>query len=190
VYSTVKLYLIFFVCINNQIIVRSSCYEIKTKKEYLVMSESPKKKLCWNCETRVTISQENCTFCGVYLSPTSEHDNENILRPPYRIQSRDDKFEIPGSPYNQSELDEEVNDASEASVNKNETLSIKLVMMTIVFLFLGSIFLLFSTLMLVFSQNGMLILKWSTDYWYIYLSLAVPLLFLGWKGLSRIPDNA
>lgn len=181
---------VFFVCINNQIIVRSSCYDVKTKKEYLVMSGPLKKKLCWNCETRVTLQQENCTFCGVYLSPSEDYEKENdhILIPPYRVQNYEDNSEVPGAPYHHGDSDEEGDDALKLSA-ADENASMKLVTVTIVFLFLGSIFLLFSAFMLIFSQNGMLTMRWSTDYWYIYLSLAFPLLFLGWKGLNRIPDT-
>jgi hypothetical protein len=153
------------------------------------MSGTSKKKLCWNCETRVTLQQENCSFCGVYLSPSSDFENDyNILTPPYRNQNDDDKSDSFESPYNPQDDNKE--ESSEFLNEMNDQVSVKLMMFTMIFLFLGSTFLLFSALMLIFSQNGVLTLSLSADYWYIYLGFAVPLLFLGWKGLTAIPEGS
>lgn len=147
------------------------------------MSAVLKKKQCWNCETHVTLSQENCPACGVYLSPSigGNDQNYNILIPPYRSQLQEDSSHVTKSPYSQSSKDEDTVQEAVPSAN------IKLVVITILFLFLGSIFLLFSALLFMFSQNGTLVLRWNAEYWHIYLLIAFPLLFFGWKALCRIP---
>ncbi len=142
------------------------------------MRTALKIKQCWNCETNVSLSQENCVSCGVYLSPSSNEseNNYNILIPPYP-QNNDEELEI----INKIEDREE-------SEKKAQDPALKLVIATLLFLFAGSIFLLFTAFMLIFAQNGTLVLSLNADYWYIYLALSMPLLFLGWKGLNSLSD--
>jgi hypothetical protein len=149
------------------------------------MSGTSKKKLCWNCETRVTLQQENCSFCGVYLSPSLDLENDyNILTAPYSNTNDDDKSNSFETPYSTNDEVGETSEICEISSDGH----IKLMLFTIIFLFLGSILLLFSAVTFIFSQNGVLTLSWSADYWYLYLVFSVPCVFLGWKGLTAIPD--
>ena len=156
----------------------------KNKKEHFVMSVTIKTKICWNCETIVTPYDENCSFCGVYLSPSTDDDKEdlyNILTPPYRMVKSQEDTE--NEDVNLTSFNEE---ASNSESLDHLPISNKLVITTIVFLILGSIFLLFAAMMLVFSQDGFLTMRWNADYWYVYLSLALPFLFIGWKCLHKI----
>lgn len=145
------------------------------------MSANFNKKVCWNCETIVDLTQENCQSCSVYLSPTSLDDhqnNYNILIPPYNVKE-DEESNLEEPIFNSKECKPEI---------KSDPSNIKFVLATMGLLFLGSIFILFSSLLFIFSQNGTLTMQWDANYWYVYLGFAFPLLFLGWRGLESISD--
>ncbi len=54
-------------------------------------------KLCWNCEGRVSHEEENCSFCGVYLSPTIHSSTSDNITPPYSLEEEADS--PPPAPY-------------------------------------------------------------------------------------------
>ena len=58
-----------------------------------------------------------------------------------------------------------------------------------VLLLTGSVFFLFSTAMALFSQHGVFILRWDGSLWYIYMAIAFPLIFFGWKYLSKLDEE-
>lgn len=153
------------------------------------MSAIPKKKLCWNCEGRVSFSVENCPFCGVYLSSSSlinQQDESSTHIPPYRTSS--DKS-IPASPYNMND-DEEIKtedsneDIQEEALNTNQ----KSNLLPFILLLAGSVFLVFGLILLIFSRQGTLTLQWDASYWFVYLGMAVVLLFVGWRSLQNLKN--
>lgn len=153
------------------------------------MSAITKKKLCWNCEGRVAQADENCPYCGVYLSSSSlinSPDQSSTHIAPYGPGT--DKS-IPASPYglnkNNGEpeaKEEEVNEiVQEEALNPQH----KSNLLPFMLLLAGSIFLVFGLILLVFSRQGVLTLQWDASYWFVYLGLAVVLLFSGWRSLTR-----
>ena len=48
----------------------------------------------------------------------------------------------------------------------------------------GVFFLLFSLILLLFSNHGLLTLQWKAQYWFIYAGVALPLLYFGWRSLG------
>lgn len=153
------------------------------------MSETLKKKLCWNCEGRVSFSQENCPYCGVYLSPTTEGDGKDAnLIPPYKLASVED--EIPSSPFGSK--------PSAAAPAAEKVLPIeeerpkddlRVLIVTMAMLIMGSGLFLFSVVLMLFSDEGSFVLRWQSDNWYIYLLLSLPMLFLGWRYLQNLSEN-
>lgn len=141
--------------------------------------------MCWNCEGRVAFSDENCPYCGVYLSTSSliNPQNENATPiAPYRSSSDQS---IPASPYTLNKEDEEKIEEDSATSLQEEALnpSHKNSLLPVVLLLSGSIFLVFGLILLVFANQGTLTLQWNASYWFIYLGLAVIFLFAGWRSL-------
>ncbi|HRD55122.1 MAG TPA: hypothetical protein PLC42_01865 [Parachlamydiaceae bacterium] len=131
------------------------------------------KKLCWNCETGVLVSQENCISCGVYLSPHSSFELNQIFIPPYRVRENEE-----------NEILEKTKIAETATFE--EETDVKAIVLSVSLLLLGSLFFLFSLLMLFFGENGKLTLSWNANYWYLYALFSPFLLFLGWKKLRLL----
>ena len=147
------------------------------------MNATTKIKLCWNCEGRVTLEQENCPYCGVYLSPSSGSEKDNSILPPYRLVTTEEEAAIPKSPYSTAS-DAVENESTQASLEEsNEADQINAIIIPMGLLLIGVSFLLFSLILLLFSDRGVLTLSWNADIWYVYLALAVPSLFFGWRAL-------
>jgi len=152
-----------------------------------------KTKLCWNCEGVVDRSSENCIYCGVYLHPEKEELEEEYeegeAKPHYTPQDHEgEEYE----PHYQSEEDEKIiYEEIHAEETKKAATSedIKGVILPLVFLLAGSIFMLFGLILYFFSKDGVFVLKWNANYWFIYLLIAVPLLFIGWRTLQYFEEG-
>ncbi len=151
------------------------------------MTATQKKKLCWNCEGRVSLQEENCPYCAVYLGPAPDDaGGKDSLAPPYRlVESDEEERQVPKSPYAVQEADKEESQVDE--VTKGD---LKQVVLPLVLLSAGTLFFLFGLILVLFSDQGIFTLSWSADYWYFYLIFAVPLLFAGWRTLQRFDEDS
>lgn len=129
------------------------------------MTQQVKKKLCWNCEGAVTHTVETCPYCGVYLSP------QNLKDDPLARE------EIPAPPYKPEEaiIDEEAPAAQEGEGY----------LVPLVSLMTGAVFAIFGLIIYLFSQDGKLTLTWDSDWGLIFMAIALPLLYLGYRGASK-----
>lgn len=151
------------------------------------MTPSPKKKLCWNCEGRVSLAEENCPYCAVYLGPAPDENGEtkDILVPPYRLVEAEEEI-IPPSPYTQEKKREEVENQEDYSVAKKD---FREVVLPLGLLSAGSLFFVFGLILLMFSDKGIFTLTWNGAYWYFYLLFSLPMVFFGWWSLRKIEEN-
>lgn len=139
------------------------------------MSKSLKRKLCWNCEGGVSFEEENCPFCGVYLSPhgsenEDEEDIEDFFSPPYPAEKEE---EVLSPPKEKKEIESDL----------------KKVAVPITLLLSGTVFFLFGLALFLFSRGGIFILRWNGSYWHLYLSFGLAALFFGWKSLNRLSES-
>jgi len=153
------------------------------------MTIKQKKKLCWNCEGSASFEDENCPYCGVYLSPLSVGGNEaadDLLNPPYKLKPSDEEEqEIPASPYGQQQEEEEIEEEPIRNEKEDHAENtVQAVLLPLVILSTGFVFLLFSLALLLFSQNDTLTLRWNANYWFVYLAIGIALLFVSWKILD------
>lgn len=152
------------------------------------MSATQKKKLCWNCEGRVSFEEENCPYCSVYLGPAPDVDGkQDALAPPYRLVEAEDEQEAPESPY---PLQDEASQEEEVPNLEIAKSDMKDVVLPLGLLSAGSLFFLFGLMLLVFSDHGTLTLSWNADYWYFYVLLALPALLIGWVSLGRFNQES
>lgn len=150
-----------------------------------MMNPTPKLKLCWNCEGRVSFKDENCPFCAVYLHPESNEDDEDesSLAPPYHVISGQDSI-IPKAPYRSEDAVE-----TEKTPFSLPADDLKQILTPLILLLFGSAFLLFGLVLLLFSHDGVLTLRWNGNIWFAYVILALPLLFFGWQALRYLKDD-
>ena len=149
------------------------------------MNKTLKKKLCWNCEGNVTLKQENCPYCGVYLSPSDGDEDENSLLPPYRLAISEEDSSIPPASYSSSGEKQEGEEMSLSENSGEIPLSeIKALVLPLGLLLIGITFGLFAALLVLFSKNGYLTLSWDAELWYVYLMIAIPAFILGYRFLT------
>ncbi len=158
------------------------------------MSAIPKKKLCWNCEGNVAWHEEDCPYCGVcvkgpHLEESSKEQRRpshiSALNPPYRLEQALTTG-IPRSPFDIEEDKEEVEDEKPIEpIRRVEPSSL----LPLLLLLLGSLSFVFGLILLLFSKDGVLTLRWNGDYWYLYLLVAIPLLGMGWRVLNRLDST-
>ncbi len=139
------------------------------------MSPIPKRKLCWQCEGNVDFDEDNCPYCGVYLHLENSEDaeeeravEEHRFEPPYKI---------PLEQENSAEMPQEARPALVSFIKP------------LLFLLLGSTLLIFGFVLLLFNHHGVFTLQWNADIWYVYLLVALPLLWGGWNSLQGADSN-
>lgn len=135
-----------------------------------------KKKICWNCEGNVSVHEENCPYCAVYVGPAEPKEEVTTLAPPYQIY---EKSEIPEAPY------KSVSAPIEEQARVADTSPLRQLALPVTLLSGGAIFLLFGIMLWLFSYKGSLVLTWKSEYWYAYLLLGVPMLFWGWRSMKE-----
>lgn len=139
------------------------------------MGVKTKKKLCWNCEGDVVLNAANCSFCGVSLEVAAmEEEKKDPFAPPYRLEPNPDQ--IPTAPYPLSP------EAKEEQASKDP----RSLVLGLTLLLLGSTCALFSLILWLFSSpEGILTLRWNGNYWFVYLLVSLPMLYLGWKTTQK-----
>lgn len=150
--------------------------------------QSQKKKLCWNCEGTVSFHEETCPYCGVSVIPAFLEGAGADFSPPYSKNHEQD-LEVPKSPYDLSpNLDEEQPENSKTETEEIQPAvdDFKSSMAAVALLLSGSVLLLFSLVLALFSRDGVLTLQWDGTIWHIYLLVGVPLFLLGWRSLMKI----
>lgn len=162
------------------------------------MSARPKRKLCWNCEGNVQFGVEVCPYCGVSLTPGNE-DSRDVKRanmpPPYKRVSGSTEQGIPKSPFatnpqsSMVEPTEQTEPEDTEEIPEKDKDDVKLVITTMAMLMGGGIFVLFGFILLLFSNEGYLQLRWSDAYWFVYVLIGLPMVYFGIQNLGKFTDS-
>jgi len=157
-------------------------------------------KLCWNCEGEVHIQSFQCHHCGSDLTPQEQEQEQDAFAPPYQSPGAiSENSSIPKPPYpmNYSQqkfsvTEEEWNGSSASPIEESRNVeeTAKTLVLTLLLLTTGSVFFLFSLVLLLFSSNGILTLRWNSEHWPLYLIVALVSLFYGIKNLGRINEES
>ncbi len=167
------------------------------------MKSQERTKLCPNCDGLVAIEVSICPYCG---SSVFESNNNNLnslddsikslsaketldslYPPPYRPKSFEGPEEKPGNG-NGDEDDGEPDEDDEGEDEDDGELDEKTnngLMHTILF-WVGVNILAFSIILLLFSKNGELHLKWNANYWFLYSLVGIPLVYFGYRGIKDL----
>ncbi len=140
------------------------------------------KRLCWNCDADVSLHLEKCPYCGVDLNqPITVDTPFQGLGDPFQKAPTQEKapFSISQDEWEKvlDEKEEEVEEPSEKASRK-EAIALFLLLP-------GVVFCLFGLLLLLFSDDGTLTLRWNQNLAYFYFLGAIPLIFLGWHAINR-----
>ncbi len=133
------------------------------------MKPKKRQKLCYNCEGEVDLDVIVCPFCAADLRAEKPEQQQPPL---YRSVA---------PPRSQPEFERE----AVAPAPTEEVAEEQSYLGPIVLLALGTHLLLLGIFLGMFSHNGVVFLKWSSRFWVGYVLLAVPMLVLGYRALSK-----
>lgn len=151
------------------------------------MQPNQRTKMCPNCEGNVAMEVSICPYCGSSVFTKTENivsskTNDNVKSlsyeetlaslypPPYKPKVMEDSLE---------KEEEKVEQKDAVKIEKSSFLP------TILF-WMGVNLVIFSLILLFFSKDGFLVLKWNANYWYLYSLVSFPLLYFGFKGLNNL----
>ena len=146
------------------------------------MKPKKRQKLCHNCEGEADLDVIVCPFCAADLSaerseqkeaPANHFSNQNLSHSLY-----------PPGPGEREAVEETAAVISEKEEESGESFYR---MAGVIALFAAGIQLfLFSALLLLFSHEGILVLKWSSRFWFLYFFASIPLLFFGYRSVMKL----
>lgn len=137
------------------------------------------------------MQQENCPYCGVYLSPLEEDGKtkDGLFTPPYKVVEEE---AIPTAPYSSEEkqrsIQEPIEELKIQEQKRDVTNGANIILLPLTFLISGAVLLLFSLALFLFSRNGILTLRWDGTYWIAYLLIALGCLCAGSYYLNRVDE--
>lgn len=137
--------------------------------------------------------------------PTVDEEiEEDDFEPPYTEESSSQNDNLmkrkPVTPYTsnpqdldsrEEELDEDFDEEALEKLERpiQSSSEFKTIVLPIVFLVSGAFCFIFSLIMYFFANDGVFTLRWNANYWFIYILLSLPLLFVGWRTLRQIEER-
>ncbi|HAB98589.1 MAG TPA: hypothetical protein DCE71_02055 [Parachlamydiales bacterium] len=157
------------------------------------MKPKKRQKLCYHCEGEIDLDVIVCPFCAADLREEKPEQIKSIYRSFGGVE-RTDNHETSQSLYpspfptkSEPVLEEVLEEESVAHFEKNPS-SDKLssvICPTILFT-LGIQLFVLGMFILLFSHKGIVLLKWDGTLWFLYVLAACPLLYFGYRALSKI----
>lgn len=139
------------------------------------MKPKKRQKLCYNCEGEVDLDVIVCPFCAADL----REEKPEMQRSSYVSTVK--QLHAEPQPYKIAEEPQEnvVQTVAEEDPAPTQSLFLPLALFTLgVQVFLLGLFL------VLFSERGLLILKWDARLWFLYIFASIPLLIFGYRGLK------
>jgi hypothetical protein len=167
------------------------------------MKPADRQKMCSNCEGRIPFDAAVCPYC--HINQAEKLLNDSLSQPPTfkQASSQDALASLYPPPYSSQRgaslpkeelvrksegFKEAVPAAKAASVamSSEEEEDIKSGFWPLFTMSLGSIMGTIGLLQFFFSENGVLRLEWSAEYWFIYCLAAIPLIYFGLRKLKDL----
>jgi hypothetical protein len=162
------------------------------------MKPKKRQKLCYNCEGEIDLDVIVCPFCAADLREEKPEQMRAAYHPfggTGKGQNNETSQSLyppafpPAAPKTESLAEElvvaeEVDSEPEEEKFSSEKLS-RVIRPTILFT-LGIQLFLLGMFILLFSHKGVVILKWDGTFWFFYVLASFPLLYFGYRSLSKI----
>ena len=146
------------------------------------MRVKDRQKICSHCEGRISVEADTCLYCGMPL--VEEKPEEKPVDVMSTLQGGIPSLYPPLYANKQEQQTKSTNKAvypQEAVLPLEEKEEEKAKFASIVLALLGSTLFILGLMQGFFSEGGVLRLEWNCQYWFLYLFLAIPLLYMGVK---------
>lgn len=142
------------------------------------------KKMCVFCHAQVAIDTRTCPFCRAQFDQM--HTSENESKMSFNRSSLSEKQTLDSlypPPYQpkMERIEDEVEDTPTEEPQAHKVVPKQSPLLPIFLFSLGSQLFVFSIFLLLFSEEGMLLLRWKASLWYLYSLVAVGFLVIGYK---------
>lgn len=133
-----------------------------------------KNKICVNCEARVGLEETICPYCGFDgIGIKEKQDFESDLYPPiYNLEEK-------------KMMSTEKKTDIEKKVETNEEKQEKISLFPFITFSLGISVLIFGIFLFLFSTKGEIFFRWNAKFWFFYVLISLPLIFLANKMSSK-----
>ena len=149
------------------------------------MQQNQRTKMCPNCEGNVALEVSICPYCGSSVFNQNDNlANKKIEEDVKSLSYEETLASLYPPPYKPNIIEEPQEELKQAL--KEELIEEESVLLPTIFFWLGVNILVFSLILLLFSKEGVLHLKWNANYWFLYSLFSLPLLFFGIKGLKNL----
>ena len=146
------------------------------------MKLKKRQKLCSNCEGDIDLDVIVCPYCAADLreerperTTPMQQMSHSLYPPPYPIKEEKVEEPLPLTPA--SLLLEDAPPPKE---------SIAAAALPILLFALGAMLFLLGLLLVLFSHDGQVVLKWDARLWFLYLFASVPFLVFGYRAISKL----
>jgi hypothetical protein len=147
------------------------------------MAKVEKMRMCPFCEGSVPLDAPSCRFCGSAFDEPSSDLNQGL-------NSENPYYSPPYSPtggsFGDSVFKRENKESIHSSYQETNEEEEKGHIFALTLLSAGGMLLTLSLLLLFFSEHGRVVLEWKSRYWSLYMIMAVPLFYYGFKKLSKL----
>lgn len=162
------------------------------------MKTVDKEKMCGNCDGRIPLNADRCSYCGmeqtkissrtpIFQNQSLEDSLASLYTPPYQGKRPQFTEVPPAEPLHQLEpMYKEVTEKPQ--IQNEEEVETKSSLWPTTFLLAGANFIFVGLMQLFFSKNGILRLEWNAHYWFLYCILGAPCLYFGYKKLKELVD--
>lgn len=150
------------------------------------------KKMCIFCHAQVAVDARICPFCRAHFDQVASQTER--MKPVEKNRSTLTEKQTLDSlyppPY-QPKMERIEEDAEEEKIVEKKEVSKSSSLLIPIFLFsVGSQLLIFSIFLLLFSEEGMLFLRWKASLWYLYLLVSVGFLYTGYYLFSKTEEES
>lgn len=138
--------------------------------------------MCYNCEGEIDLDVIVCPFCAADLreeKPEQQVPSYNPAGTLKNLNTQQSLYPTQSPTKVRQEEEPQMSPIEEEEEPKN--IVVPTILMT-----LGAQLILFGLLMLIFSSNGAMILKWDARLWYFYVLASIPFLIFGYKSVNKL----
>jgi hypothetical protein len=158
------------------------------------MKPKKRQKLCYNCEGDVDLDVIVCPFCAADLREEKPELNKSAFSPSITsVKQLNTENSLYPSPYGRSIQSEEPAPVAMEEI-ENQPMPLyeekapaewKSILPALLSFSLGVQLFLLGVLLVLFSDRGIMLLKWDASFWFLYLFASIPLLLFGYRYLSK-----
>lgn len=152
----------------------------------MFMKPKKRQKLCQNCEGEIDLDVIVCPFCAADLREEKpERQRSHFSGPVRNLNESGPSFESLYPPPHAPKGIAVESQSSSTPVSIEAEEEKKNSIFSIFVFTLGMQLALLGMLTLIFSHHGVVILKWSAKFWFVYLFASLPLLVFGYRMLGN-----